>query len=89
MGLDSQPISGQGSVPAEGTSGVGGHVQGGHPGGDASAKKIQISSLQDLRREAPEVYRQMMLGIGTKICRDMQKGQARIKAAMRKAREIR
>lgn len=46
-----------------------------------------ISSLKDLKEKAPKVWQMMMQGIGMTICKQMEKGQARIKDAMRKARQ--
>lgn len=47
----------------------------------------KISSLEDLKKKAPKVWKAMMMGIGMSICKDMEKGQARIKELNRKARQ--
>lgn len=47
----------------------------------------KIASLEDLKKKAPKVWKQMMLGIAMNVCHQSEKGQARIKEAMRKARE--
>lgn len=44
-----------------------------------------ISSLSQLREKAPEVYKQMMMGIATNICNDMQHAQERLKRIMRES----
>lgn len=47
----------------------------------------KISSLEDLRKKAPKVWKQMMLGIAMNICNEMKKSQERIKKLMREARQ--
>lgn len=47
----------------------------------------KFKSLADLRRKSPKLYNMMMQGIAMSICKAMERGQDRIKAAMRKARE--
>lgn len=47
----------------------------------------KIASLADLKKKAPKVWKQMMIGIAMNICHDAEKSNARIKEAMRKARE--
>lgn len=47
----------------------------------------KIASLNDLKEKAPKVWNMMMQGIGMTMCKQMEKGQARIKAAMRKAQQ--
>lgn len=42
-----------------------------------------VSSLEDFKKKAPDVYKQMMLGIATTICNQMQRNQARLKQAIR------
>ena len=67
-----------------------GNVPNAAPGKTAPGKvtgKTRISTLQDLKNIAPEVYKQMMIGIAMNICHEAEKGQNRIKQAMRKARE--
>lgn len=43
-----------------------------------------IGSMDELRKKAPKVYNQMLLGIATNICSEMQRHQARLKEIMRK-----
>jgi hypothetical protein len=42
-----------------------------------------ISSLAELKRKAPELYKQMLLGIAMNICDDMQQHQDRLKELIR------
>lgn len=42
-----------------------------------------ISSLADLKKKAPAVYKMMMEGIAMNICNEMQKHQERLKQIMR------
>lgn len=37
-----------------------------------------VSSMADLKEQAPEVYKAMMQGIAMNICRDMEHHQARL-----------
>ena len=46
----------------------------------------QVSSLEDLKNKAPEVYQKMMEGIAMKICNEMRSSQDRIKEMNREAR---
>ena len=47
----------------------------------------QVSSMEDLKNKAPEVYQKMMEGIAMKICNEMRSSQERIKDMNRKARD--
>jgi hypothetical protein len=47
---------------------------------NASSK---ISSLADLKKKAPELYKKMLEGIGMSICNEMQHHQDRLKELMR------
>jgi len=53
-------------------------------GGVSSATKI--SSLEDLKEKAPEVYNQMLLSMATTACQDAKKQQDHIKEIMAEAR---
>ncbi len=44
----------------------------------------KIGSLNELRAKAPEVYKQMMLGIAQNIIKRMREHQGRLKRMMRK-----
>jgi len=44
-----------------------------------------INSLADLKKKAPQLYQQMMQGIGMSICNDMQHHQDRLKELMRES----
>lgn len=43
----------------------------------------QIRSLDELKKKAPKVYEQMLLGIGMHVVHQMEKAQARLKKLMR------
>lgn len=43
----------------------------------------KISNMDDLRKKAPKVYQQMLLGIATNICSEMNRQQERLKRIMR------
>lgn len=43
----------------------------------------KISSLQDLKEKAPEVWQKMLEGIGMKICNEMRHHEERIKKLRR------
>jgi hypothetical protein len=43
-----------------------------------------ISSLEDLKKKAPEVYNQTLKSIGMKICNDMKRHQDHLKETMRR-----
>ena len=49
----------------------------------------KISSLAELKKKAPDVYNQMMQGIGMEICREMQAHQERLKKLMREGQQQR
>lgn len=44
-----------------------------------------ISSLDQLKKKAPKLYKQMLEGIAMNICRDMKDHQERLKKLMREA----
>jgi hypothetical protein len=50
---------------------------------DQASMSDTINSLSELKEKAPEVYNQMMLGIATNICSNMQHQQERLKQAIR------
>lgn len=52
-----------------------------------SAGATKVSSLQDLKQKAPEVYDQMMVGIATMIIKEMKHHQDHLKEIGRKYRE--
>ena len=57
-------------------------------GGAASSNKSmsvneKISSMDELRKKAPQVYKQMLMGIAMNICSEMQRQQERLKQTMR------
>lgn len=59
---------------------------GGGAAGGGITMSTRISSLAALKKQAPKLYKQMMLGIATNICAEMQKGQDRIHKIMVEAR---
>ncbi len=65
--------------PASAATGSSGGAVASSSGGGESA----ISSLADLQKQSPEVYRAMMQGIAIHICDDMKKHQERLKQLMR------
>jgi len=54
-------------------------------GGPTTSTKI--SSMADLKREAPEMYNKMLESIGMKICHDMKDHQDRLKRLMREGNQ--
>lgn len=46
-----------------------------------------IASLADLKKKAPAVYNQMMVGIGLEICNEMKAHQDRLKQLMRQGEQ--
>lgn len=47
-------------------------------GGGEVTMDTKITSLKDLKEKAPKVWKAMMIGIATNICKDMQNAQDRI-----------
>lgn len=43
-----------------------------------------ISSLEDLKKKAPEVYNQTLKSIGMKVCNDMKRHQDQLKETIRR-----
>lgn len=48
--------------------------------------KTTISSMEDLKRKNPELYKMMMQGIATGMISEMRRRQERLKQMMREAR---
>lgn len=64
---------------------AGAAVQSNAPANYSSSTKI--SSLEDLKNKAPEVYNAMLKGLCMTIIRDMREHQEHLKETMRKGRE--
>lgn len=54
--------------------------------GDTSAV-VSVNSMEELQKKAPEVYKQIMLGIAQNICDEMRRHQDHMKEAMRDSRK--
>ncbi|MBA3238075.1 MAG: hypothetical protein H0T62_06970 [Parachlamydiaceae bacterium] len=79
--MSNSAIGDTNSVPAPEESAA---QQAGAPKADGQANmNTTISSLGELKRKAPKVYEQMMIGIGMHIVHAMEKSQARLKRLMR------
>lgn len=52
----------------------------------AVSGKSKVSSLNELKEKAPEVYRAMVEGIATTICEEMKRNQEHLKKIMDDAR---
>lgn len=53
-----------------------------HRGGSVDSNTT-ISSLDDLKKKAPKLHEQMLMGIGMSICRSMEHHQDELKKMMR------
>ena len=81
-----QPIQTAAVVPSSANPTTAGAVASSNaPGGVTSA--TVISSLEELKKQAPEVYNKMLQGIATNICSEMKAHQERLKQLMRKGQE--
>lgn len=56
------------------------------PAGGGVSGQTKISSLEDLREKAPEVYQKMLEGIAQKIVNEIKEHQDRLKKMMEEAR---
>lgn len=56
-------------------------------GSPKATGNTKFSSLEDLRKKAPKVFYQMMLGIATTIIKDMNDHQERLKRMRQEARD--
>jgi hypothetical protein len=72
------------SAPSTETSNVQSQTGSNHSGSGKITAATKITSVEDLRKKAPQVYNQMLIGIGTNVCKDMEHSQQRIKEIMRK-----
>ncbi|MEI8125558.1 MAG: hypothetical protein WCG42_07390 [Parachlamydiaceae bacterium] len=70
------PSVGAGAAAAPDASTAGAIAQ---SSGSAGGTTTTIKSLADLKKKAPAVYKQMMMGIAMDICNDMQASQERLK----------
>jgi hypothetical protein len=46
----------------------------------------KVRNLEELKKEAPEIYNMMLMGIATNICNEMKAQQERLKKLMREGR---
>jgi hypothetical protein len=46
----------------------------------------KVRNLEELKKEAPEIYQMMLRGIATNICNEMKAQQERLKKIIREAR---
>lgn len=82
--MSTDSIGSSGAVPAEEASNVNNSGSGsGSPSGEINGATL-IPTMEALRKASPEVYNQMLIGIGTTACKRMQRSQDRIKQIMRK-----
>lgn len=83
----SHPVAHVESTPSASNPSTAEAIASMHSGGSQVTSKTTISSLNDLKKKAPQLYQQMMIGIAMTICSQMQHAQDRVKEMMRKARQ--
>ena len=83
----------QGSTPSQAISGAAVTTDAVTAGGAATSNapaissSSTISSIADLKRKAPALYKQMMLGIATSMCNEFRRDQERLKKIMREGNQ--
>jgi hypothetical protein len=81
--MSTDSIGSSGAAPVEEAPQV--NTGSGHHSSSEVNGSTKIPTVEALREKAPQVYNQMLVGIGTITCRRMQRSQERVKQIMRKA----
>lgn len=76
-----EPVAGQTSVPLDASQAGGAEVQVG------SLNQIQVSTIADLQKKAPEVWKAIMQGLATQFIGQQQRYLERLKETIRKSRD--
>lgn len=73
------------SAPSKSTSGA---TQPGAPNSSEVNSSTTITSLEELKSKAPEVWQKMLEGIGMNICNEMRRHEDRIKELRRQYEQL-
>jgi hypothetical protein len=81
--MSNQAVGDTNQLPAPAAAGAASQAGGAPKSNGEATMDTQIHSLEELKKKAPKVYEQMMLGIAMQITHEMEKAQARLKKLMR------